>query len=717
MGVGGTARRSAKCVHSTLSDAWNGGQRAKVARAVGVRAILNTRKLLEESKKQIENLRRQSKQHRENKAKAGQGTAPTTPVEHCAAADPVGDAEIVGIDKPAVDPLLRTTRDTDALLASVGSVQKAEAVPRTPRMGPATPKDGSRPGSMHRRTRSSFGGGSAGVGSGAGGGVVRRRQCVSQEPISRRASTGVGGHLVTTPKARVKASTPSKLVAAGNVAGAVNAGASGCGTIDGTAGNFGGSGILSGGSLSRNGTKEDPPVNDAIVAHSKGHNGSAVLAESGSVPLQGGNSGTAGCSRGGGAGSIVSGEGSIVSTGGSGAGGGSISNVSSGSSGGCAAMGMGLGVCVGINVGISVGGGPMMGAQQMQGTSPTMMGTPVSMLQTPLVQQQQLAPSSCGPEHAGQLQLATDEAHVQKEIERRELCKMFDSLDLKTDGSGGVCAVLANGSTLSPEEIMRKFQAILQECRYKQRSLEDAQAKVSKLEQANMDLVMENYKLRTQPLGTPVSQAQQQQPLPQHAQPLAQPVPAVPPTWASPQPQQMASTSSAASVAQCGTGELASGVSAARVRISPSATSRHVDAFMTSSRQVEMSASSPTMWAARSPTPVSARPVTGVARSGPPSIKASVVVMDGNAARRGSSVDPGTPSIVRHMTPTRYRVETYANAPVGSPVACRGAVGMPPASSAAPVVYQGAPVLVSAVAAPSAFGRPVTTIGHGYPVH
>jgi len=71
-------------------------------------------------------------------------------------------------------------------------------------------------------------------------------------------------------------------------------------------------------------------------------------------------------------------------------------------------------------------------------------------------------------------------------LDRAEIVELFGSAEPQIDGAGG----------LSPGEIADRFRIVLQDRRHKQRRLEEVEAKLSHLEQQNVDLAMENFKLR-----------------------------------------------------------------------------------------------------------------------------------------------------------------------------------------------------------------------------
>mmetsp|Transcript_87448 Transcript_87448/g.136879 ORF Transcript_87448/g.136879 Transcript_87448/m.136879 type:complete len:657 (+) Transcript_87448:43-2013(+) len=83
--------------------------------------------------------------------------------------------------------------------------------------------------------------------------------------------------------------------------------------------------------------------------------------------------------------------------------------------------------------------------------------------------------------------------------EADELASLFDSMGLKTDAIDGLKAAVAPSSGIAqPEDMVAKFERILQDRRMNQMRLEEVEAKLTKLKQENVDLVMENFNLRAQ---------------------------------------------------------------------------------------------------------------------------------------------------------------------------------------------------------------------------
>jgi len=86
-----------------------------------------------------------------------------------------------------------------------------------------------------------------------------------------------------------------------------------------------------------------------------------------------------------------------------------------------------------------------------------------------------------------------------------KIADLLSNLNLRPDGNGGVSGVTPTGDSVSAEEITSKFQSLLADQQRHQRHLEEVEAKLSKLEQVNDDLARENYKLRSQAAGKPWS--------------------------------------------------------------------------------------------------------------------------------------------------------------------------------------------------------------------
>jgi len=83
------------------------------------------------------------------------------------------------------------------------------------------------------------------------------------------------------------------------------------------------------------------------------------------------------------------------------------------------------------------------------------------------------------------------------QTDANELCHFFDALSLDSNGVAGVNQVLSSsGVPIHPEVMVDKFQRIMQDRQLNHRRLQEVEAKLSKLKQENVDLVMENLKLR-----------------------------------------------------------------------------------------------------------------------------------------------------------------------------------------------------------------------------
>jgi len=75
------------------------------------------------------------------------------------------------------------------------------------------------------------------------------------------------------------------------------------------------------------------------------------------------------------------------------------------------------------------------------------------------------------------------------EMDANELCDFFDALSLDSDATGGLSAP-------TTEVMVDKFQRVMKDRQLNQRRLLEVEAKLSQLKQENVDLVMENLKLR-----------------------------------------------------------------------------------------------------------------------------------------------------------------------------------------------------------------------------
>jgi len=253
---------------------------------------------------------------------------------------------------------------------------------------------------------------------------------------------------------------------------------------------------------------------------------------------------------------------------------------------------------------------------------------------------------------------------------------------------GGKGGSAGGASRLTPEEIVEKFQRVLQDRKQDQRRLEEVQAKLSKLEQMNMDLAIENHQLRSKTMTGQVI-------LPGGSQPRYVQRPMT--------PHGVRQTVYAGSVSQVMSSDVPRQISSGQCAyVAP------VQRPLASSSAVIPSSSSVARARSESPGPRAAWAATVVPGSGvvkTPSGTPPQSIMSPQITRRVTPIRQVTPPLEREYTPRGSPPHAVA-ASIGPPVVVSVRQSLP--TSAAPSL--GPPSSGSVSLAPG----PVLIAGQGY---